>query len=458
MTGANAKRPTLAAVLWIRESIGMQPSGERGQLALRELLTELFGAPRYGDRYDVHRWDDVTDRDLADRIGRIIGEFRRVARVNGSWPSLWWAVAREPFETFAATFPDDDEEELRSYWADEFPQTKWLRIDAHEVDREQQLVLYPMGIPLIYRRSDEVVVVPAPWNDERRSKMCEFLDWLHHHVSTEVTLALKDGRAYHDRLEANLPLAERFGWFRRGDLWAASPNAEHFILSELTQAQRQAFAATAEAFHNAEPLHDLTANDYFKFVATCYAGAGYQGLDGLSPRQQYEKLADGRHDGLLDIDPRSAEALAHWLHRGSRGGHPWEIARGGNSTHISLFLHRDQHGYHLTLAGTAVSRAAETIRMALALREAGVPVGVRDVDLHKKRALGEDLIAIVPAPYVGAYPHTIQSLFPDDIPVHDHTSHDVLEEYPAGAERVRGLPLPQVQAAIADTEHSGGAR
>ena len=67
-------------------------------------------------------------------------------------------------------------------------------------------------------------------------------------------------------------------------------------------------------------------------------------LESLSGREMYSQYADGRHDGLLDIDPASEQEFADWIDgthpkRGG-GGHPWEIKRGGNTTHIDLTVLR----------------------------------------------------------------------------------------------------------------------
>jgi hypothetical protein len=53
----------------------------------------------------------------------------------------------------------------------------------------------------------------------------------------------------------------------------------------------------------------------------------------LSGLEMYKKYADGRHEGLLEIDPNSAQEFSDWIDgkhpRRSTGGHPWEIKRGG---------------------------------------------------------------------------------------------------------------------------------
>ena len=79
----------------------------------------------------------------------------------------------------------------------------------------------------------------------------------------------------------------------------------------------------------------------------------------------YYRHADGRDDGLKKIDPDSAEAFADWLENREKGGHPWEVCRGGNSTHVSLYvgLGRVAEGcYHLALAAKSYGRCVEAIK------------------------------------------------------------------------------------------------
>lgn len=64
-----------------------------------------------------------------------------------------------------------------------------------------------------------------------------------------------------------------------------------------------------------------------------YAANNYDG-QAFALKAQYYRHADGRDDGLKKIDPDSAEAFADWLENREKGGHPWEVCRGGNSTHV----------------------------------------------------------------------------------------------------------------------------
>ena len=121
--------------------------------------------------------------------------------------------------------------------------------------------------------------------------------------------------------------------------------------------------------------------------------------------------ADRRDEGLGEIDPDSSEAFADWYHTRNRGGHPWEVCRGGNSTHVSLYVYHDEEGWSLAVAGSAWTRCLEAMKFFLVLHRAGLPVTMREAPMLKARVLGEEKIGIVPK---GVFPAYCQSYFPDE--------------------------------------------
>lgn len=123
-------------------------------------------------------------------------------------------------------------------------------------------------------------------------------------------------------------------------------------------------------------------------------------------------MADGRDCGLREVNLDSDEEFQNWYqNEGHCGGHPWEICRGGNSTHISLYVHRDEYEWMLILAGSSRVRAVETIHMALALHKHNIPFNLRDAEALYRMATGADYIGIVPE-YIT--PRYCQSLFPKE--------------------------------------------
>ena len=87
---------------------------------------------------------------------------------------------------------------------------------------------------------------------------------------------------------------------------------------------------------------------------------------GMTPKELYFRYADGRDEELSSIDLDSETAFREWLKFGGRGyGHPWEVSRGGNSTHIDFQVDVDSDGYYFFLAGA--NRSNETLKFYLAL-------------------------------------------------------------------------------------------
>jgi hypothetical protein len=155
-------------------------------------------------------------------------------------------------------------------------------------------------------------------------------------------------------------------------------------------------------------VSSLAASDYFRYCKIAYiAGKRKKEIidESLSGRQLYKRYADGRHDGLLEIDPSSEQEFADWIDgkhpKRGNGGHPWEIKRGGNTTHIDLIVSRPssfrKEGFKVELRGESIGRMVETIRMFLAIHSAGLPVSIADPEGVRKRLLLQDNIGIIPS-------------------------------------------------------------
>ena len=204
------------------------------------------------------------------------------------------------------------------------------------------------------------------------------------------------------RLFKRLPLGCRKGVIRRENVRLLMPGWMP-IASELSKNERKDILGILE-----KPSPDfsraMTLNRFLEYCRVAYranpATFKRQGFrSGLSGREYYIRYADGRHDGLLDIAPHSAEAFARWHKHGSRGGHPWEIYRGGNSTHIDLYVaHPDlrPERWEVHLRALSSTRLVETCRIASALTQAGFPVIVDDAESYLARILDQDWVGIIP--------------------------------------------------------------
>lgn len=204
------------------------------------------------------------------------------------------------------------------------------------------------------------------------------------------------------RLFKELPLGCRKGIIRRKNVRLLMPGWMP-IAAELSKVERKEIL---EILRKPRPdfSQTMTLNRFLEYCRVAYQAnpatfkrPGFR--SGLSGREYYKRYADGRHDGLLDIAPRSAGAFARWHKHGSRGGHPWEIYRGGNSTHIDLYVARPglpPQNWEVHLRALSSTRMVETCRIALALSQAGLPVIVDDAGSYSSRILDQDWVGIIP--------------------------------------------------------------
>jgi hypothetical protein len=154
-------------------------------------------------------------------------------------------------------------------------------------------------------------------------------------------------------------------------------------------------------------IPSMTSNKYFEYCRIAFIAAKRKEdhvdamLDG---RSMYRRYADGRHEGLLDINGDSEQEFADWIDgihpKKTSGGHPWEIKRGGNTTHIDLSVFRpypgDKKSFCIQLRGESINRLEETIRMFLAIHDASLPISIANPEGVRKRLLGQDNIGIIP--------------------------------------------------------------
>lgn len=231
----------------------------------------------------------------------------------------------------------------------------------------------------------------------------------------ELMASIRDG-SYNDMVERELPPQHKTGTIIRSQLWAIFPDWKAEFFADISKDDVNDFLRIAEAqsdraVANIGRLQGFTANDFFECCALGYKAIGFV-VEGMTPREQYYKYADGRDNGLGEIDPVSAVAYREWYddrHKG--GGHPWEICRGGNSTHISLYVSLDDNGAYLHVAGSAVGRTIEAVKFFLALYRAGKPVLIHDAHELASRLNGTEKIGVVPA---DVFPRYCSSMFPDE--------------------------------------------
>lgn len=221
----------------------------------------------------------------------------------------------------------------------------------------------------------------------------------------------KDWIKANRQVREEYPLNNRYGIVPHAIIRVSLPGM-YRLDTELDKEGTKEFVRLVEdgCFNKAEftEIATMTAADYFNYCRIAYLAGKRDDEDvdvSLSGREMYARYADGRHEGLLDIDPESADEFASWIDgkhpQRTVGGHPWEIKRGGNTTHIDLTVSRPspyrKEGFKVELRAESTSRLAEMLRMALSLHNAGLPFSIAEPEAVRNRLLAEDNIGIVPA-------------------------------------------------------------
>ncbi|MDR1358498.1 MAG: hypothetical protein LBJ48_03990 [Coriobacteriales bacterium] len=193
------------------------------------------------------------------------------------------------------------------------------------------------------------------------------------------------------------------------ELFEIDPTFREWKLGNLSERAIESFLKQPAG--QTPKLASMTASDYFNACLLGYRAnkdeKSYDGsplfkVEGLTAKQAYERNADGRDDGLLAIPENDAEAFKEWLlHREQRGGHPFEVMRGGNSTHVNLGVSASNEGFSYWLAGK--NRIYEVVRFYNALSDAGLPVEVDQFAVISGVLTGDGCMYIVPQDILPRY-------------------------------------------------------
>jgi hypothetical protein len=378
----------------------------------------MFYAPQvrailkhYSDRYEGCK--DITAETMK-KIDELFHEMDRFVSLGGdNAHSLWVRAKRGPIEAFGdveewiAEEMVSSREEFEEWWREDFPtEEKWFLLSTAEYKGFRTVFLNHKPVISIDPREKH-----GEWND-----LTEFVQWAIDGVRD--CIAMVKAGTYVQSVENGVDPRDRSGTVAREDFWRVFPDSKEDYYKDITKEEINEFVtAVSEQGDERFPkpktrLKEMTANDFYDFCAEGYRANFYEGLEGKTPRQMYDAHADGRDEGLGEIDPDSPEAFHRWYHDRNRGGgHPWEVCRGGNSTHVSLFVRSDERGYYLEVAGKSWGRSIETARFFLALRRKGLPVVVDDGKELVARFLGTDRIGIVPD---GIFPRYCDSWFPGE--------------------------------------------
>jgi hypothetical protein len=238
-----------------------------------------------------------------------------------------------------------------------------------------------------------------------RQRSPETADWLEKYTAALRPIlrnVKRDPVDYHRRLCRSLPAQLRTGVIHRSFVYTLIPAYARFD-QELTPRELKRIIGLLKGPDPTTLIPALTSGRFFTYCRTAYManprthrGTRNRHLNGLA---MYKKWADGRDGGLTALPQDDAAAFAQWYHAGAgSGGHPWEIFRGGNSTHIDLTPRWDEHakGWFIEIRAFSSTRLAEACRMALAFHAQGWPFRLAHRESYLRRLLAEDHLGVLP--------------------------------------------------------------
>ena len=264
----------------------------------------------------------------------------------------------------------------------------WIRVRVQKYEKTYYVTV----------NGSDPIIYPDARYDESREMKRRLRNWTQQLVLWKRAV-LKDPIATQANLLRSMPVSLRWGVIQRQNVRELLP---HWlpIEKELTANE---IKETLALLDNPDPNPQSTMN-LQRFLEYCRVA--YQAnpetfsnfRPGLSGREYYARYADGRDGGLLKIEENSPESFVQWYESKERQGcHPWEIYRGGNSTHIDLGVVRAEKGeWSIYLDAFSSTRLVETCRIALALNNASLPFRFCNKESYKARLLAEDWVGVVP--------------------------------------------------------------
>ena len=340
---------------------------------------------------------------------------------------LFRSEAFGSFEEFLEEGEVETIEEFDQLWKDYYPEeTKWYEFGTSLYRSEKYFFFDDKLFAIV-----DVEQPPSDIQIYYSEDLKIFIDWLRERIAFEINKLRENPQEYNDNLRRNLSWVKRYGRISRKEFWDILGDEAVRVDLNLGEEKVQRLRDIIGEMQKREEfvLSKMTANEFFRICEICYDANDYfeDKKKVLSPLEKYLAMSDGRDAGLRNIPEDSAEEFSKWYHSWEVvGAHPWEICRGGNSTHISLFVSETENNWKITLAGSSIGRVEETVRMAVALHDNKIPFELRDAEEILRMVTGNDFIGIVPD---NVFPRYCHSLFPREDRIIDFMNLKFLDEF-----------------------------
>jgi len=361
--------------------------------------------------------------------------------------SVWFPVERGKIEDFGDYQEYLDEDAVTNYqdfveiWEYYYPEEiKWYKL---------ALVSYKNEFYFYF--DNKLTFHLKPENENKNDKIydynIELTDWIINNVNNIISQLISNTDNYNNYIKNNLSFHKRIGRIVRTDFWDIFKEECVDFRTEINIEQLSILKKIVEQLALSEPeilMPTMTSSIFFECCKMGYTINKYfeNETKTLTAKEMYARMADGRDCGLKEIDLNSESAFLDWYNNERNcGGHPWEICRGGNSTHISLYVIKKNNGWYLRLAGSSSTRVIETALFAVALYKNNVAFVLDSAQEIYNMLTGTDFIGIVPNNIIPRYCH---SYFPADDKIIDFMNLG-FEKVPEIIEKSYWYPVAEIK-------------
>lgn len=203
---------------------------------------------------------------------------------------------------------------------------------------------------------------------------------------------------YNEYVEKNLDYELREGLLLLKDYWVIKPEDKKEYFDKLSNININDFIqrANKQSVDNLCLMENMTANKYYEICKIAY-NAISKGNDNISAKELFYKNADGRDQGLRNINGDSIEEFENWyVENCYHFDHAFEILPGRSFYRGDLWIDNDGNGYYLRLSGNNFWTSLDVIKIYVELIKNNIPVILHDAELITQRLLGESFMAIIP--------------------------------------------------------------
>ena len=317
-------------------------------------------------------------------------------------------------------------QEFKEKWLFNYPKdTYWYKLEFRKV-------IYDNKTFIIIAIDNNWIVNIDPNNargwEHDYTKIASIIEKLVDEVISKIKT-----NEYIPYLKKHFPYTMRRGIISIKDLWILYPDIKENYFKDLEKYDLKQFIKYIledNLKEKASIFKHFTAGMYYDICALGYRALGFDNDCKLSNKELFYKKADGRVQGLNDIDMNSEKEFDDWYKEHEHGfDHTFEILPGRSFYRGDLYISKNDEGYYLILRGNNYFTAKQIIAFYMELRKNNIIPYLYDSELIVGRLEEKVDIAVLPKyEHTYGYSHVFGNTYIDAINIDDDKSEEFIKK------------------------------